>query len=162
VVRPSHTCPHEDFACGEYRVDLVRSPLNSQVVRPATGRSYLPSNISACWPSPAGRKVGQRRTLGYFVERKFGSREVLDKLKEYGFNGNNYNRVVVTWGWKPEAERAAKVTGVDLWDFREVLKSISNLCQDNRTYFIADTMRTVQLMQRSLGSLRQAGTQHLH
>ena len=30
------------------------------------------------------QQAGQRRTIGYFIERKFGQQEVLDRLSEYG------------------------------------------------------------------------------
>ncbi len=43
------------------------------------------------------KQAGQRRTLGYFADRKFGSQEVLDKLREYGSFVGNYNEVVVSW-----------------------------------------------------------------
>jgi len=39
----------------------------------------------------------------------------------------------------------------ELWDFREILKAIAEACQDSRSYFADDTLRTVQLLQRSGG-----------
>lgn len=40
---------------------------------------------------------GARRTLGYFIERKFGSPGVIARLRDYGFKRGNYSKVVVTW-----------------------------------------------------------------
>ena len=91
----------------------------------------------------------QRRTLGYFIRRKFGRKEVLNKLREYGFKGNNYTRVIVTWGWEEDALKEAKRAGVELWDFRDVLRAIADACQGRKTYFADDTLRTIQLFQRS-------------
>jgi hypothetical protein len=97
------------------------------------------------------KQAGQRRTLGYFTERKFSRTEVLRKLKEYGFEGNNYTKVIVTWGWEEDALKQAKKAKVELWDFREILEAIAEACQDSRSYFADDTLRTVQLLQRSGG-----------
>ncbi|MFC1905185.1 hypothetical protein ACFLXL_00055 [Chloroflexota bacterium] len=94
-------------------------------------------------------QAGQRRTLGYFTERKFGSPEVLSMLERYGFKPGNYTRVIVTWGWEGEAASAAKQKGVELWDFRDIINAIAAACLDNKTYFTDDTLRTIQLFQRS-------------
>jgi hypothetical protein len=95
------------------------------------------------------QQSGQRRTIGYFIERKFGPKEVIDKLQEYGFKKDSYTRVIVTWGWTPEAEKKAKKNKVELWDFRDILREIADTCRGNKTYFTDDTLRTIQLFLRS-------------
>src|SRR6266404_1672765 len=52
-------------------------------------------------------QAGQRRTLGYFVERKFSAPGVVRRLAEHGFEPGKYTKIVVTWGWTPEAKREA-------------------------------------------------------
>lgn len=42
------------------------------------------------------QQAGQRRTIGFFIERKFGQRQVLEELKKYGFLPGNFERVIVT------------------------------------------------------------------
>ncbi len=106
-----------------------------------TNDSYSPEELKKRLKMPR-----QRRTLGYFTERKFAHPGVLEKLKEYGFVPGNYTRVIVSWGWKPDVEAAAKQAGVRLWDFKEILREIADRYQSDRTYFIDDTMRTLQLM----------------
>lgn len=95
------------------------------------------------------KQAGQRRTLGYFTQRKFGSSEILETLDEYGFKPGNYTKVIVSWGWDSTVPAAAKSAGVELWDFQDILKEIAETCCDNRTYFTDDTMRTLQLMARA-------------
>ena len=63
----------------------------------------------------------QRRTLGYFTERKFSHPGVLEKLEEFGFLPGNYTKVIVSWGWKDGIEQAASRAGVMLWDFKDIL-----------------------------------------
>jgi len=91
------------------------------------------------------KQAGQRRTLGYFRDRKFGSLEVLTELKKYGFKEGNYSKVIVTWGWDEEAKRQADREGVILWDFRNIIKEIAETFRITKTYFTDDTLRTIQL-----------------
>ncbi|MGD0655728.1 MAG: hypothetical protein ABSA16_15420 [Thermoguttaceae bacterium] len=93
-----------------------------------------------------GKQAGQRRTLGFFTERKFGAKQVLEKLKEYGFEPGNYTKVIVSWDWNADVPAAAKDAGVELWSFKEILRKIAERCQSYRTYFTDDTMRTLHLM----------------
>src|SRR3989442_202805 len=44
------------------------------------------------------KAAGQRRTIGYFIHRKFEVPDVIDELRKYGFTPGNYQRVIVTWG----------------------------------------------------------------
>jgi len=92
------------------------------------------------------KQAGQRRTLGYFTERKFAGAGVAEKLKSFGFLPGNYTKVVVSWGWEADVPPAAKQSGVELWDFRDILKEIAEKSRADRTYFTDDTMRTLQLM----------------
>jgi len=94
-------------------------------------------------------QAGQRRTIDYFIQRKFGQKEVLSKLEEYGFKTGNYTRVIVTWGWAAEAKEVADREGIILWDFRNILNEIAESCRGKKTYFTDDTLRTIQLFLRS-------------
>jgi hypothetical protein len=71
-------------------------------------------------------------------------------LERCGFAPGDYTGVIVTWGWTDEAAAAAKEVGVELWDFRKVISDIAEARKDP-TYFIDDTLRTVQLFQRAKG-----------
>jgi hypothetical protein len=91
------------------------------------------------------KQAGQRRTLGYFIERKFELPQVLAELRKYGFVPGNYERIIVTWGATPEAEALATKHKVQLWDFRDLLLEIADANIDQKTYFTDDTARTIQL-----------------
>ena len=101
------------------------------------------------------KQASQRRTVGYFRDRKFTSPSVLAKLAEYGFTGENYERVIVSWGWTDAAKKQADEAGIQLWDFRHVMLEIANNAS-GRTYFTDDTLRTLQLL---IKSLEEKGTQ---
>jgi len=113
------------------------------------------------------QQAGQRRTIGYFIERKFGQQEVLDRLSEYGFkfhrdshdklHTDNYNRIIVTWGWTEEAKQLADEQGIMLWDFRQILREIADAFRTKRTYFTDDTLRTIQLFARSADDAYKTG-----
>jgi hypothetical protein len=90
-----------------------------------------------------------RRTLGFFIERKFNIKPVTDKLKEYGFEPGTYTNIVVTWDWTPEAKVAADDAKVVLWDFRQIMNEIAQSIHNSRSYFTDDTLRTLSLFARA-------------
>ena len=93
-----------------------------------------------------GKQAGQRRTLGYFTERKFAGPGVPERLKAFGFIRGNYTKVIVSWGWEEDVPAAAMKARVELWDFKDILNEIAQRSLTDRTYFTDDTMRTLQLM----------------
>ena len=98
------------------------------------------------------KQAGQRRTMGYFIHRKFELPEVKAELKKYGFENGNYSKVIVTWGWTPEAKAIADNEKIEIWDFRDLLQEIASASKEHRTYFTDDTARTIQLFAKSLRS----------
>lgn len=98
------------------------------------------------------KTAGQRRTLGYFVKRKFGDPRVLKTLEQYGFNRGAYQKIVVSWGWRDDVIEKARSAGVVLWDFRELLAEIADSAREIQTYFTDETIRTLQLMSKALAS----------
>lgn len=91
------------------------------------------------------KQAAQRRTLGYFRDRKFGDENVAAKLKEYGFHEGNYEKVVVTWGWQVGVKEAAQEAKIALWDFRRLIAELAKEFATQRTYFADDTLRTLHL-----------------
>ena len=144
---------------GQFEIDLLAVDAGK---KGDIGRYHIESGVSISGPysrltnkpfSAEDLKVrvkqaGQRRTLGYFTERKFGASQVVEKLKEYGFKPGNYTKVIVSWGWDDDIPEAAAKMGVELWDFQAILQQIAEMCRSDRTYFTDDTMRTLQLMAR--------------
>ncbi len=153
---------------GQFEIDLL-------AVDPVTGRKYhIESGVHTssgfskltCNPfSEEALKVRveqpkQRRTLGFFLERKFGAPEITEKLKEYGFEDGRYGKIIVSWGWTDEAAEQARAAGIDLWDFRGLLSQIGEAFIGRSTYFTDDTLRTLQLFARAFiegGFHRAAG-----
>jgi hypothetical protein len=90
-------------------------------------------------------QAGQRRTIGYFLDRKFAVPQVTEELAKYGFLPGNYDKVIVTWGATGGAIEKARQVGVILWDFPELLREIAAAYRDHKTYFTDDTARTIQL-----------------
>lgn len=80
------------------------------------------------------QKAGQRRTLGFFLERKFGVPEVKAELAKYGFVDGEYRNVIVTWDWTPEAAAEAEKAGVTLWSFQEIMREIAATIRHKRSY----------------------------
>jgi hypothetical protein len=138
---------------GQYEIDLLAiNPLTLERYHVESGIS-ISGGYSHLTAKPFSteelkqrlKQAGQRRTLGYFAERKFGAEEIIKTLKNYGFYDGNYSRIIVTWGWEDEAESKAKDMGIILWDFRDILQELAQTFHKQKTYFIDDTLRTLQL-----------------
>lgn len=109
-----------------------------------TGKQFDPNVLKQ-----RTKQASQRRTLGYFRDKKFNSPGVLAKLKDYGFKDSEYECVIVTWGWTDEAKQQADEANIQLWDFREMMIDIAQNAS-SREYFTDDTLRTLQLLVKSL------------
>jgi hypothetical protein len=142
---------------GQYEIDLL-------AIDPKTlGRYHIETSVSASQVfakltatafdflllKERVQKPKMRRTLGYFIEHKFGTPAVVAKLRDYGFEPGAYGRIVVSWGWTDEAQAAADAAQIDLWDFRQIMAEISDSIHHKRNYFTDDTLRTIGLFVRA-------------
>jgi hypothetical protein len=95
--------------------------------------------------------AGARRTLDYFMKRKFDRAEVLARLAGYGFTPGRYTRVIVSWGASDEALRkvADEYRNLEIWDFRDIVRKLAALAASTKTYYVDDSMRTLQLYDRA-------------
>lgn len=91
------------------------------------------------------QQASQRRTVGFFLERKFNVPAVQEKLREYGFTPNNYTKVIVTWDWTDDAAAQARDNDIQLWSFRDLLREIAERFRGSRVYLADDTLRTLHL-----------------
>ncbi len=94
--------------------------------------------------------AAQRRTLGYFVTRKFGDPRVVTRLTALGFRPGRYAKVIVSWGWHPDVPAAARAAGVELWDFRHLLREMAERSRREPTHWTDDMMRALQLLSTAL------------
>jgi len=90
-------------------------------------------------------QASQRRTVGFFVEKKFSSPGVIEKLKKMGFETGKYGRIVVTWGWDDSASEAAQAAGIELWDFPTMMRELASSLRGSSEYYTDDTLRTINL-----------------
>lgn len=148
---PNIKCP------GQYEIDLLAiNPVTSEKYHIESGVS-ISSAYSKLTAKPfneedlktRGKTAGQRRTVGYFSERKFGAAPILETLERYGFYKGKYDRIIVSWGWKKEAEAEAMRQNIKLWDFKFILEEIASTFQKDKTYFMDDTLRTLQLFAKA-------------
>ena len=143
----------------QYEIDLIAVDLSSDTIvkryhiecgvsisdefSKLTAKEFLPEALKNRVKGPE-----QRRTIGYFIQRKFGSQEVMLELEKYGFKEGNYQKVIVSWGWTDNAKIQADSEGIILWDFRNILREIAETLRNKKTYFTDDTLRTIQLFMR--------------
>lgn len=148
---------------GQFEIDLIAiDPVNFERyhIETTVSGSQSYSKLTAKEFSPEKhnqrvQKARQRRTVGFFVERKFGQPQVATKLREYGFTDDNSYKVVVTWDWTPEAEETATAAGIELWSFQSIMAEIANSIRHQRAYFTDDTLRTINLFVRAMKGLQR-------
>jgi len=105
-----------------------------------TAKSFSHSELKKRVAGPS-----QRRTVGYFLERKFNLEEVLETLATHGFRPGNYRRAIVTWDATEDAVDAAETEGIEIWYFPNLLLEIARAHEKHSGYLIDDTARTIQL-----------------
>jgi hypothetical protein len=125
----------------DIRYHIETSVSGSLVYSKLTGEVFDPALLKVRVQKPK-----MRRTLGYFIAQKFGTPAIVQKLAEYGFKEGSYKKVVVTWDWTPDAKTAADTEGIELWDFRKLMRDIAESIRDTRSYFTDDTLRTISLL----------------
>jgi hypothetical protein len=144
---PNIKCP------GQCEIDIL-------AIDPVTSERYqievsisISGSFSKLTNTPFDRELAkvrvqqptQRRTLGFFVQKKFGDVGVLETLAKYGFQPGNYERVIATYGWTLDAKKAAEQQGIILWDFRQIMREMAAALRTEKAYLKDDTMRTLHL-----------------
>jgi hypothetical protein len=149
---PNVKCP------GQYEIDLL-------AIDPKSNNKYhIESGISLS--SVLGELTGtkfdvkelrvrvhtleQRRTIGFFLERKFNPPKVLDTLKNYGFTPGNYKKIIISWGWTDEAAETAKKNKIELWHFPNLMSEIAESLKKKKIHFTDDVLRTIYLFTRGV------------
>ena len=130
---------------GRYHIETSVS--GSQSYSKLTDKPFDPERLKA-----RVSKAGQRRTMGFFIERKFGLATVKAELARHGFVEGNYRNIIVTWDWTPEAQTIANESGIELWSFQDIMREIAASIRHQRSYFTDDTLRTINLFVRALAS----------
>jgi len=99
------------------------------------------------------RKEGSKRvfrhgnSVDYFVEKKFNDPRLKEKIKEFGFSGENYKKIIVCWQVKDdEVKRYAKKKGIEIWELKEKMKKLRKKLGE--TYYSDDILRTLQLVNK--------------
>ena len=153
---PNIKCP------GQHEIDLL-------AINPKTGRKY---HIETTVSTSSGfskittknfdpdlfkqrlHRPKQRRTLGFFVEKKFSAPGVIETLQNHGFKKGKYKKIIASWGWTPEAKVEAKEHGIELWCFPDILAEITEKFKNDKTYFADDTLRTLLLYAKATKGMK--------
>ena len=74
----------------------------------------------------------------------------------YGFKPGEYRKVIVSWGWDDDVPQEVGAQGIELWDFRQIVKEIGSVSMAKSSYFTDDTLRTIQLFAKALLEKKKA------
>ena len=89
-------------------------------------------------------KPAKRMTLEFFEKEKFNHFIINDTLKEYGFVGDNYDKVIVAMRVSPEVEQKALSRGMKVWRFGNIVMELFDSA--NRSEYLSAEDRIFQLM----------------
>ena len=131
-----------DFA----RYHIETSVSVSQGFSKLTAKEFDPDRLKV-----RVQQATQRRTIGYFIKRKFGSDHITRKLADYGFKKGRYKKIIVTWDWTQSAKAVADDKGIELWSFKDIVQEIAGTIGEKRSYFVDDTLRTIGLFALARG-----------
>jgi hypothetical protein len=127
--------------------DMERYHIESSVHVPGTGFCKLTNGAFDLEQMKVrGKAPSQRRTIGFFVEQKFGSDGIVQTLATYGFAPGNYHKIIVTWDCEPAAMETAGKNGIEVWEFPNLLDEIATLAGSGKHYVMDDTVRTLQML----------------
>jgi len=141
---------------GQYEIDLIAiDPTSDKRFHIESGVSIsggfiklTSKHFSEDYLKIRTKEAQQRRTIGYFINRKFSAKGVIETLRGYGFEPGNYTKVIVIWDATDSAKHEAQNHNVELWYFPEIMAEIANTFKDRRTYFTDDTLRTLHLFSK--------------
>ncbi len=93
--------------------------------------------------------ASERVKIGYFIKEKFNHSDVIETLKEYGFEEGNYQKIIVTWDWDVDVEPIAKENAIRLLRFKDILHEMQDKFGNDPSYYSDDTVRLLQLLKKS-------------
>ena len=87
--------------------------------------------------------------IGYFIEEKFNHSDVIATLKDYGFEEDNYQKILVFWDWEADVESIADKYAIRLVRFNDILHEMQDKFGKETAYYSDDTVRLLQLLKKS-------------
>ncbi len=158
-VRHWFTVPHV-ICNGQYEIDIlavefpkIGSPRAYQIESGVTisggfarltAESFSEDDLKVRVKAPS-----PRRTIGYFLERKFGLKVIEERIADFGLNPEETQKIIVTWGWEEQAKEIADAHNIALWNFPDLLIELASASAEGKTCFTDDTARTLQLFMKS-------------
>lgn len=89
-----------------------------------------------------------RRSIWFFINKKFNDKNVKTKLAEYGFKGKNYKKVIVSLGWSNDVVPIAEKEDIELLDFGTVLEELVGRYKESSQHFNNDAIVTIQYLNK--------------
>lgn len=94
-------------------------------------------------------KAAQRRTTGFFVKKKFFSKDVKNTLKANGCDLRNIKRVIVTWKFEDKAQKTLEKNNVECLTMKKVFQELADFLAQETGDIDSEILRTLQLFVRT-------------
>ncbi len=95
------------------------------------------------------KKAGQRRTAGFFIQKKFFTKEVESILKKEGCTLDTLQRVVVAWEFDKDAKKVLEEKGIECLTIKQIFQELASRLAEETCDIDSDILRTIQLFVRA-------------
>lgn len=94
-------------------------------------------------------KAGQRRTAGFFIQKKFFAKDVITTLELNGCDIKNIKRIVVAWKFDDDAIEEFNKKKIECLTMKTILQELVDKISEETCDLDSDILRTIQLFIRS-------------
>jgi hypothetical protein len=91
----------------------------------------------------------QKKTAGYFINKKFYSEQVLATYKSLNIDKENVKRIVVAWDFEDDAKNALSANNIEAKSIKDIFQELATHLALETSNIDSDILKTIQLLVRS-------------
>lgn len=95
------------------------------------------------------QSAAQKKTAGYFIEKKFYAQQVMDTYQILGMENEKVKRVVVAWDFEDSAATALRDRGIEPKSIKTIFQELANHLSLETSDLDNDILKTLQLLVRA-------------
>ena len=96
------------------------------------------------------KAAGARNKIGFYVEKKFAGFRMVELFKQIGIDYAKVQKIIVAWDAQPEAVQEAEQHSIGVWLMPDLIREMLASVKRSKAYYSDDTMRTIQIVGRTL------------
>jgi len=93
--------------------------------------------------------ASQKKTAGYFINKKFNTKEILATYKKNGIDKTKIKKIVVAWDFNEEAKNRLNRNSIECKSMKEILQEMVDHMSLETANIDNDILKTIQLLIRA-------------